>query len=130
MKSILIKDPVVAGVAQDIVALRAEFEQREAELQLRFQQEAEALSEEFNKRKDFLWDNLIDLTGLKPRDENGERSSYTIDNEYFAEHGLVFVIDEQTEDSVCSCPACRSMRGETASMESILEKLFNDPAVG
>lgn len=97
MKSILIKDPVIIGVTQDIVSLRNDFEERESELKDRFRKEADELEVEFNTRKDFLWDKLVELTGLKPRDENGERPSYRIDNEYFAEHGLVFVIDETDE---------------------------------
>ena len=110
-KTYMITNPEVMEQAQKIVNLRPEFEQREKELQKRFQKEADALSEEFNARKDILWDKLIEQVGLTPRDENGNRPSYTIDNEYFAEHGVVFIVhDDEAKASSCDCPSCRALR--------------------
>lgn len=129
-KTYKITDLEICNQAQKIVNLRPEFDQRERELQLRFQREANELSNEFNARKNILWDKLIEQVGLNPRDENGDRPGYTIDNEYFAEHGVVFIVhDDEAEASSCDCPGCRALREET-SMDEILENLFKDPAVG
>lgn len=103
-KTYKITDSEICNQAQKIINLRPEFEQREKELQKRYQKEAEALSSEFNARKDILWDKLIEQVGLTSRDENGERPSYTIDNDYYAEHGVVFIVHD---DSSCDCPGCR-----------------------
>ena len=97
-KTYMIIKPEVMEQAQKIVNLRPEFEQREKELKQRYQKEADALSDEFNARKDILWDKLIEQVGLTPRDENGERPAYSIDNDYFAEHGIVFIVHEDEKD--------------------------------
>lgn len=104
-KTYKITDPEICNQAQKIVNLRPEFDQREKELQKRYQKEADELSNEFNQRKNILWDKLIEQVGLTPRDENGERPSYTIDNDYFEEHGVVFIVHD--EASSCDCPDCR-----------------------
>lgn len=109
-KTYKITDPEICNQAQKIVNLRPEFEQREKELQARYQKEADALSDEFNARKDILWDKLIEQAGLAPRDENGDRPVYRIDNEYYAEHGIVFIAHDESEDSPCDCPGCRALR--------------------
>lgn len=116
-KTYMITKPEVMEQAQKIVNLRPEFEQREKELRDRYQKEANELSNEFNARKDILWDKLIQQVGLNPRDENGDRPPYTIDNEYYAEHGVVFIALEEHEDDVCDCPGCRALReGEKGPM--------------
>lgn len=120
-KTYKITDSEICNQAQKIINLRPEFEQREKELQKRYQKEAEALSEEFNARKDILWDKLIEQVGLTPRDENGERMDYTIDNSYFAEHGVVFIVHEDEKDEPCDCPGCRALRGE--------EEIGNGPSL-
>ena len=120
-KTYKITDSEICNQAQKIINLRPEFEQREKELQKRYQKEAEALSEEFNARKDILWDKLIEQVGLNPRDENGDRPSYTIDNDYFEEHGVVFIVHDESEDSPCDCPGCRALRGE--------EEIGNGPSL-
>ena len=109
-KTYMITKSEVMDQAQKIVNLRPEFEQREKELQARYEKEADELSNEFNARKDILWDKLIEQVGLTPRDENGERPSYTIDNSYFEEHGVVFIVHD--EASSCDCPGCRGEDGE------------------
>lgn len=109
-KTYMITKPEVMEQAQKIVNLRPEFEQREKELQARYQKEADELSQEFNARKDILWDKLIEQVGLTPRDENGERPGYTIDNGYFAEHGVVFIVHEDKKEEPCDCPGCRALR--------------------
>lgn len=110
-KTYMITKPEVMEQAQKIVNLRPEFEQREKELQARYQKEADELSREFNARKVILWVKLIEQVGLTPRDENGERPGYTIDNNYFAEHGVVFIVHEdEAEASSCDCPGCRALR--------------------
>lgn len=111
-KTFMITKPEVMEQAQKIVNLRPEFEQREKELKDRYQKEADELSKEFNARKDILWDKLIGQVGLIPRDENGDRPAYTIDNSYFAEHGVVFIVHDESEDSSCDCPGCRALREE------------------
>lgn len=113
-KTYKITDSEICNQAQKIVNLRSEFEQREKELQKRYRKEADELSNEFNQRKDILWDKLIEQVGLTPRDENGERPSYTIDNSYFEEHGVVFIVHED-EASSCDCPGCRE-EGEEGPM--------------
>lgn len=100
-KTYKITDSEICNQAQKIVNLHPEFEQREKELQKRYEKEANELSNEFNQRKDILWDKLIEQVGLTPRDENGERPSYTIDNSYFAEHGIMFIVHD--EASSCDC---------------------------
>ena len=110
-KTYMITKPEVMEQAQKIMNLRSEFEQREKELQKRYQKEADELSNEFNQRKDILWDKLIEQVGLTPRDENGERPNYTIDNDYFEEHGVVFIVHDESEDSPCDCPGCRGEDG-------------------
>lgn len=119
-KTYMIVKPEVVEQAQKIVNLRPEFEQREKELQARYQKEADELSNEFNARKDILWDKLIEQVGLTPRDENGERLSYTIDNNYFAEHGVVFIVHE---DSPCDCSDCRALREGDEEPMSLAEIL-------
>lgn len=119
-KTYKITDPEICNQAQKIVNLRPEFEEREKELQRRYQKEADELSKEFNARKDILWDKLIEQVGLTPRDENGERPNYTIDNEYFEEHGVVFIV---YEDSPCDCPDCRSLREGDEEPMSLAEIL-------
>jgi len=118
-KTYKITDPEICNQAQKIVNLRPEFEQREKELKDRFQKEADELSNEFNARKDILWDKLIEQVGLNPRDENGERPSYTIDNSYFAEHGVVFIVLEEDKD-LCDCPGCRALREDDEGSMSLL----------
>lgn len=114
-KTYMITKPEVMEQAQKIVNLQPEFEQREKELQKRYKKEADELSNEFNQRKGILWDKLIEQVGLAPRDENGERPSYTIDNDYFEEHGVVFIVHD--EASSCDCPGCRALReGEEGPM--------------
>lgn len=113
-KTYMIVKPEVMEQAQKIVKLRPEFDQREKELQKRYQKEADALSEEFNARKDILWDKLIEQVGLDPRDENGDRPGYTIDNSYFAEHGVVFIVHDE---SSCDCPGCRGGEGPMSLAE-------------
>ena len=108
-KTYMITKPEGMEQAQKIVNLRPEFEKREKELKDRFQKEADELSNEFNARKDILWDKLIEQVGLNPRDEKGERPGYTIDNSYFAEHGVVFIVFEEDKD-LCDCPGCRALR--------------------
>lgn len=122
-KTYMIIEPEVMEQAQKIVNLRPEFEQREKELQARYRKEADELSNEFNARKDILWDKLIEQVGLTPRDENGERLSYTIDNDYFAEHGVVFIVHDESEDSLCDCPSCRSLREGDEEPMSLAEIL-------
>lgn len=120
-KTYKITDLEICNQAQKIVNLRPEFEQREKELQLRFQREADELSNEFNQRKDILWDKLIEQVGLNPRDENGERPSCTIDNDYYAEHGVMFIVHDECHNSSCDCPGCRALRGE--------EEIGNGPSL-
>lgn len=109
-KTYMITKPEVMEQAQKILNLHPEFEKREKELQARYKKEADELAQEFNARKDILWDKLIEQVGLTPRDENGERPGYTIDNGYFAEHGVVFIVHDESKDSSCDCPGCRSLR--------------------
>jgi hypothetical protein len=108
-KSYMIIKPEILDQAQKIVNLKPEFDQREKEIRGRFDKEMEELSNEFNARKDILWDKLIDQIGLTSRNENGDQMPYTIDNSYFEEHSVVFVVFED-EAKVCDCPGCRSMR--------------------
>lgn len=122
-KTYKITDPEIYNQAQKIVNLRPEFEQREKELQKRYQKEADELSNEFNARKDILWDKLIEQVGLTPRDENGDRPSYSIDNDYFAEHGVVFIVHDESEDSSCDCPGCRALRESGEGPMSLAEIL-------
>lgn len=124
-KTYKITDSEICNQAQKIINLRPEFEQREKELQARYKKETEALSEEFNARKDILWDKLIQQVGLTPRDENGNRPGYTIDNSYFAEHGVVFIVLEEDKD-LCDCPGCRALREEPMSLAEILGMAGDD----
>lgn len=110
-KSMMITDPSVTGIALDIVALGEEFTKREQELKDLFQKEGDKLSDEFNKRKDFLWNSLVDLTEL-PRNEDGSLPSYEIDNQYFTEHGVMFI----NKNEECDCAVCRSGRGSLAEI--------------
>jgi hypothetical protein len=114
-KSTLIMNSKELKVAQDIIALSDEFRKREEELRNRFQVEINKLSAEFNQRKNFLWDNLIEMTGLTPKDEKGERSGFTICYEFFDDHGMMFILhpdfELELEEEVCDSPTSLALHG-------------------
>ena len=120
-KTYKITDSEICNQAQKIINLRPEFKQREKELEARYKKEADELSNEFNQRKDILWDKLIEQVGLNSRDENGDRPSYTIDSSYFEEHGIMFIVHDEYHNSSCDCPGCRALRGD--------EEIGNGPSL-
>lgn len=108
-KTYMIKDAEIVAVVQAIIANASEFKIAEAELRDRFQKEADGVAEKFNQQKDDLWADLHEKLGL-PTFNKDTSDPMTIDDEYLAEHGVAFIIQESRDEDECDCPGCRARR--------------------